>query len=228
MAIDVVYILGPPQDEYEELRYSFRSLQWVPHGGDVWIVGGPPPDWSKNLNHLPVEQREGPEWKRWNQRNNIYQATLCPDVADEFILMNDDFVFLTNTWPIPVVTQGPIPEFYGFRDRHPNGYHDAYTWLVEHGYPTTVFAEHRAMVMDKHVMRDVHEKVDVPHYPVPTMYGNIAGLEGEPGDDAIFRKGKIWEKGEWQVSTFEKDFPVEPYGQLIRFMLPDPSEYERS
>jgi hypothetical protein len=192
-------------------------------------VGGDPPDWSTGFNHLPVEQDLTYEMKRVNQRNNIYQATLCSDISDPFVLMNDDFIFLTHAWPLPIIQEGKITEHRKYRDNHPNGYRETGEWLAANGYPTLVYSEHRAMVMWKNIMAEAHLALNhIIDYPVPTAYGNMAGLESvaERGEDAIFRG--IWDKAEWQISTFEKDFQTEPYGQLIRYMHADPSPYERT
>lgn len=220
--MDVVYILGH-QDDYTELRYSLRSLAFLQHD-QVWIVGAPPPDWSKNLNHLPVEQKTGYLEKMWNQRNNIYQACRYGFISDDFVLMNDDFILLQSVGELPVIHHGEID--MPFMDTHPGGYQETWRWLKEQGVETPLhFAEHRPMVMNQHLMADFHDRArHIDQYPVPTLYGNLAALEGEQGEDALF--DGIWRKGEWQVATYEGTFD-EPYGDLIRYMFPDPSPYER-
>jgi hypothetical protein len=201
----------------------------------VWIVGAPPPDWAQNVLHLPVTQKAtidaGTPEKLWNQRNNIYQATKCPGISDPFVLMNDDFIFLTNVDPLPIIHGGPMSEHRTYRDYHDTGYKPTYDWLVDNGYPNPLyFSEHRAMLMDKTIMREAHEQVQhIRRYPVPTVYGNLAGLEGEWGEDAAHGLGRnrIWQADEVQVSTFDRDFRLEPYGQLLRYIHSDPSPYER-
>lgn len=225
-APDFVYILGE-QDDYTELRYSLRSLALIPHGR-VWIVGASPPGWVQNVGWIPVDQEPGYSSIWTNQRNNIYQACLSSAVSESFVLMNDDFIFLRAVWPLPVVDGGPLRSHAVWRD-HPTNYTRYYGWAIEHGITDPFyFAEHRAMLMDKELMCQVHEDLGHIHnYPVPTAYGNAANLVDEAGcvqgEDAT----SSWTEDEWQLATFEKTFHVKRYGERIRELHPTPCVYER-
>lgn len=84
--MDLVYIVKKSEVN-EDLRYSLRSVaKFVPHD-NVWIVGYKP-KWVVNVNYLPVEQK-GDKWK--NSVTNIIEACKCPDISEDFVLMNDDF-----------------------------------------------------------------------------------------------------------------------------------------
>lgn len=220
---DFVYILGH-QDDYTELRYSLRSLSLIPHG-QVWIVGAPPPDWVRNVGWIPVTQQPGYSNIWANQRNNIYAATQHPDITESFVLMNDDFIFLRAVWPLPVVDGGALRSHRVWRE-HPTNYTRYYEWATSHGISDPLYyAEHRPMLMDKTVMASVHESLaHIPAYPVPTAYGNAAGLSSVFGVDPVLRD--MWCDGEWQVSTYEATFHVERYGELIRKLHSTPCVYE--
>lgn len=84
--LDFVYIikLGEKGDE---LRYSLRSIEKYYPNHKIWIVGYKP-NWLRNINYLPVEQK-GNKWS--NSVNNIIQACKCEEISEDFILMNDDF-----------------------------------------------------------------------------------------------------------------------------------------
>lgn len=86
--MDIVYTLSKNYNS-EELRYSLRSLENLPHDR-VFVVGGCP-RWLKNVIHIPTEQA-GTKYK--NTTANI--KIVCNDdrVSANFIYMNDDFFIL--------------------------------------------------------------------------------------------------------------------------------------
>lgn len=96
--LDFVYIVK--EDEHnEDLRYSLRSIAKYYPENKVWIVGYKP-SWVKNVNYLHIEQA-GDKWK--NSINNILAACNCPDISENFILMNDDFFMIKPTVPIEMM-----------------------------------------------------------------------------------------------------------------------------
>ena len=86
--MDIVYTLS---NNYagEELRYSLRSLQNLPHG-KVFFVGGCP-KWAKGVIHIPTVQK-GTKYK--NTTGNLITACNDSRISANFILMNDDFFVL--------------------------------------------------------------------------------------------------------------------------------------
>lgn len=96
--LDFVYIVK--EDEHnEDLRYSLRSIAKYYPENKVWIVGYKP-SWVKNVSYLPVKQTED-KWK--NSITNILAACNCPDISDNFILMNDDFFMIKPLVPIEMI-----------------------------------------------------------------------------------------------------------------------------
>ena len=89
MAYDLVYILK--EDNHNpDLVMSLRSIEKFCTYRKVWVIGYKP-SWLKNVNYLPTEQT-GNKWK--NSCLNWKTACECPDISDNFILMNDDFIAL--------------------------------------------------------------------------------------------------------------------------------------
>lgn len=86
--MDIVYVLRNKYDG-EELKYSLRSLENIPHD-KVFFVGGCP-KWAKNIIHIPTEQT-GTKYK--NTSNSLKVACNDPRISSNFILMNDDFFIL--------------------------------------------------------------------------------------------------------------------------------------
>jgi len=88
---DIVYPIGKKcaWGNYEELRYSLRSLKYVSHG-TVWIVGVKP-DWCVNVKHIPFS--DSYVCKDANMISKILRVC-CDGVSDEFIRLSDDQLFL--------------------------------------------------------------------------------------------------------------------------------------
>ena len=87
-SMDVVYFLK--ECSYcEELNYSLRSLENLPHD-KVFIVGGCPRN-IQNVEHRFISQR-GNKYK--NTTNSLKHICKDKDLSEDFILMNDDFFIL--------------------------------------------------------------------------------------------------------------------------------------
>lgn len=98
--LDLVYIVK--EDEHnEDLRYSLRSIAKYYPESKVWIVGYKP-SWVMNVNYLPLIQNGEDKWQ--NSINNIIAACNCPNISDDFILMNDDFFMIKPIAPIEMVS----------------------------------------------------------------------------------------------------------------------------
>jgi len=87
---DVVYIVRPGENN-QQLRYSLRALSNLPHGR-VWIVGYRPAWVSEEVGYIPTQQAKPKHANTWG---NWRAAAQCDQIADEFILFNDDF-FITR------------------------------------------------------------------------------------------------------------------------------------
>lgn len=83
---DLVYILKA-QENNVDLKYSLRSICKFCTFRNIWFVGYKP-SWTKNVNFIQTYQNEG-KWK--NSMINYLAACNCPDISENFILMNDDF-----------------------------------------------------------------------------------------------------------------------------------------
>lgn len=117
--MDIVYTLRNNYDS-DELKYSLRSLQNIPHD-KVFFVGGCP-RWAKNIIHIPTEQT-GTKYK--NTTGNLITACNDQRISANFILMNDDFFILE---PIKSPTKelnlylGTVQSYIDkLKKRHPTG-----------------------------------------------------------------------------------------------------------
>lgn len=88
---DLVYILKQ-SDVNPDLKFSLRSVEKFCTFRNIWVVGYKP-FWVKNVNYLPTIQ-SGNKWV--NSMTNIVAACHCPEISDNFVLMNDDFFMLRS------------------------------------------------------------------------------------------------------------------------------------
>jgi hypothetical protein len=95
---DLVYIYKK-QFEDIELRTSLRSLKNLKIGiGNIWFIGYLPP-FVKNAKHIQVA--DSYIHKNQNAIKKILIACNNSEISEDFILMNDDFIFLKETKSIP-------------------------------------------------------------------------------------------------------------------------------
>ena len=83
---DLVYIVKE-SEKNSDLKYSLRSICKFCSFKNVWIIGYKP-RWVTNVKYLHTRQT-GNKWK--NSMVNYEAACNCPEISDNFILMNDDF-----------------------------------------------------------------------------------------------------------------------------------------
>jgi len=83
---DLVYIVKEGEIN-PDLRMSLRSVSKFCKYRKIWIIGYKP-SWVQNVEYIHTEQT-GNKWK--NSMVNYTTACTCPDISDNFILMNDDF-----------------------------------------------------------------------------------------------------------------------------------------
>ncbi|ANA86449.1 hypothetical protein BH762_gp070 [Gordonia phage OneUp] len=184
----LVYIVRP--GENEELRMSLRSLRNLPHD-EVWIVGDKPSWVSDEVNF--IQGNLGPT-SHDNVYNNIRLACAHPDVADEFVIMNDDF-FITEQMPT-------IPNWYrSTLDEHialPRVQRQRGWWLesltltrialLAHGIKVPLSYElHVPFAVNKAAMGETLTQFSYVNPGNPpqwrSLYGNMHQIPAEPHED---------------------------------------------
>lgn len=240
---DVGYILGH-QDQYEELRYSLRSLTHFPHDR-VWVAGAPPPDWCVNVGHIPYDgdADNGPPDRGWwaRRKTNMRLAILAlldsPEVSDEFLYMNDDFVLVAPPGPLPHLGSF-IESHRGRIDDKTGPYPDLYHWFVEHGVADPLHvSEHVPILVDQRLAAWMREVWHITGFSVSSLWGNLSGVplvRGGPSvkdGDWVLRhedeQRESWPEHWWSLSTVDRSFHEWPVGDRIRSLFPEKSPYER-
>lgn len=234
--VDIVYVVKEA-DTNEELRYSLRSLQNLPHG-QVWIVGHKP-QWVTGVEHLPTRQSAT---KYENSTANLLTACAHGDVSDSFVYMNDDFFILTRLEEVPVLHRGPVEKVLGHYagkgkqgSKYVRGMAETADVLKQWGHDDPISYElHLPMTISKQGMLDAVRRLGKERRTITalhkrTLYGNVAGLGGrQTADCKIFNGGQKLFPG-WQfVSTTDRTFTMGLIGRQLRKKFPNPSPYEAS
>jgi hypothetical protein len=225
-----------PGDDNEELRYALRSLRLLPHRR-VWIAGYLP-GWVRNVGHVHVRQ-QGTKYR--NSTANLVAACRNGDVAEDFVLWNDDFFLLGPVERVEPMHRGEVRDVHAY---YAARYRDSdymrgmrmtadILWRLGVKHPLS-YELHVPMPMTKSGFLEAHAKATVRGMPAPvalhkrTLYGNLAELGGERVEDV-----KVWDRqADWApgplpyVSTTESIFSTHPAGAHVRELHSEPGPYE--
>lgn len=230
---DIVYVVRSG-DENEELRYSLRSLQQVPHG-TVHIAGYAPSFLNGNLNRIPVAQHPN---KFRSAELNLLAAIESSDVSDPFWLFNDDFFLMKKMRSIPHLHRGDLQKVIDhYTERHSGDYLQgliaARDLLRSLGIedPLLCYEMHSPMLVHKQKMADAIElRGKQNRYMLRTVYGNLIRQKArESADVKVYRNAAADESyKQWpMLSTSDVLFRYSHAGRYIREQYPDRSSYER-
>lgn len=237
---DVLYIVKP-SDVNEELRYSLRSLQNIPHG-KVFIAGYKP-SWVENVIYIPNFQSPK-QIKYRNSGSNWRKANADERLSQEYILMNDDFFIMKPVEDILPFHQGSQDAFISrYLDIGSRAY-VAGAISTKHIYkmlgrvtnkPMLNYELHLPMVFDKTKRAELSEmakKYNPMGKPIHfrTLYGNFYNIGGEKIEDVKIlgngHKPHLMEESPF-LSTQDDSFGKSEVGEFIRSQFPEPSHYER-
>lgn len=190
---DVVYVVRPGETN-EALRYSLRSLINLPHRRIY--VAGYCPSWVTGV--IPIYRDQRNQSDQENSNANLLQATLDPDLSDDFIFMNDDFMVMEPLQALKPMHQGSLDARIRAYQAG-NRMHQAYSLittkraLVGLGWSSDgllSYELHMPMLLNKQkVWRIFDYWLNYRHYPLfamrpRTLYGNAYQLNGDLTSDA--------------------------------------------
>lgn len=225
MPPDVVYVVRPGEVN-PELRYSLRSLVNVAHG-TVWMAGHKPHWVAGSVRHIPVAPRTP---KAESSNANLRAACAHPDVAEDFLLFNDDFFIVEPIGSVPMLHSGPLADHVksmggGYRRAAEGtrrllaawGHHDPLSYEL-----------HVPMPLVKPAMAELLEWAKGTwclHHR--TAYGNVIGVGGCQVDDVkVYKRQDVLFPSGPFVSTHDRSWTGR-VGAWLRDRFPDPSPYER-
>lgn len=232
---DIVYPLKK-KSQYEELRYSLRSLKNIPHGR-VFIAGEELPKWAKNITHIYVRRFDG-ESGYMNADRNWLEACMNNELSEEFIAMNDDMFFMKPIPELPYYHDGELAGYIKYReslgDTHENyliGMKQTLQLLREHGVEKPLgYTLHIPMRMKKSYRLALHGEFAREYNSgqlllTKTLYGNLFHCFGTQRVDVKFINDNF-DPDETFLSTNDPAFKYEKLGHFIRSKFPEKSEYE--
>ncbi|MFI0827297.1 hypothetical protein ACH4Q7_22895 [Streptomyces roseolus] len=215
----------------EQLRYALRS--WAAHlpHGQVWVVGHRP-SWLDGVRHIRTDQT-GTKYR--NTTVAVRAACEHPEVAERFLLCNDDFFVMHPQQSMPVLHRGPMRQveaYYATRrsGAYLRGMRETRELLAELGHPEPLSYElHVPMPVDKTGMLaalDAGRHLDVVHKR--SLYGNLAALGGTEIRDVkiLHRAPRDFGVDSPFLSTMPDSFTAGEVGRFVRRAFPQPCRYE--
>lgn len=236
--LDVVYPLKK-KSQYEELRYSLRSLKNIQHG-KVIIAGAELPSWlsPNEVIWVPVQQVEG-ESKFENAERNWLEACKFNGLSDDFIAMNDDFYFMKPVKRLRYYHDGDLSEYIKYReelkdtsDNYMTAMQQTLKLLQEHGIKKPKgYTLHIPMVMNRHLRIKLHKMFEheLSHGQfllMKTLYANIFDMGGKKHVDVKYHNDN-YDADATFLSTNDAVFKHEEMGEFIRSTFSEKSQYEK-
>lgn len=223
---DVVYPLRRGNHN-DELRYSLRSLENLPHG-EV-ICSGYIPNWLTGVTAIGRDP-QGSNWAR--SRDNVLAA--LEYASDPFYLFNDDFYVMAPIDEVPIYHAGRLVEVLERykKSRHFGAYwrgmQSTYFLLKEWGYSDPLGYELHVplLVYHKPFLTALNMGQGIEALAWRTLYANVAQLGGEEAEDC-----KVIALGDEDLSQYpflssNDNLTYHPIGKYLETMFSRGSVYE--
>lgn len=233
MYIDIVYFVREGDDN-EELRYSLRTLNNIPHR-KVHMVGYKP-NWVVNVNHIEVTQDRG--GKNLNTTYNMEVAANNYDVTENFILMNDDFFIMKRLSELPRLNRGWVTEvekrYKQFDSQYYRGMVDTREYMEKLGLENPISYElHIPMLFNKSNILNMLTQYYRDEPPVAilhkrSLYGNMFNYGGKTVEDVkVYNIDGTFDKDSTFLSTDDSIWDDSLVGKFIRSKFPNKCKYEK-
>lgn len=226
--MDYAYICRSGSNE--ELRYSIRSLVKNTTKPNI-VIFGQTPSWYVGDKELIKEK--GTKYGR--ARNNLAAITKSELIAEDFILMNDDFFVMQRT-PVPPVWHGGylVDKIHERKKKDPDAPY--VSQLIE------TYKSLRTLGIDNPIDYELHTPMQMTKsglasalkYPGlwRSLYGNMNSIGGEFHEDVkVYPQGfsiasHDWTKKSRYLSTMDAAFDQE-VGHMIRTKFNKKTKYEK-
>lgn len=218
----------PDLHEGEELRFALRSIDKYLTGFTNLIIIGQPPEW---YNGIYMKVQDYPDRKQFTIYNKLLLATNREDVADNFILWNDDHFLLRHidVTDIKYWYEGMLADTnsktYGVR------YYQAIQNTLRIIPNTFNFDIHVPIIFNKAKFRAMFSN-KTTEICIKSYYCTVSGVNGEPMTDLkinqLFSEDAIREllKGRIFFSTGSNGIRI-PMMKVFNELYPDKSQWEK-
>lgn len=231
--LDIVYCIKD-QPENEELRYSLRSLENLPHQ-KVWIYGGCP-EWlnKRTIKQVSIEQNRH---NKWNNTALLLQE-ICKNenITEDFIWFNDDFFVLQPQKTLEYYKDRNLLSraydftklgWWQFNGAYPSRLKRASRELKIRNYDNSNFELHLPIIFNREKLLKIYSEF-AGLGAKRSLYCNYYGIEGIQREDIkiydmIKKPDKKWD----YVSTTDSSFKEGEVGKYIRKKFKKPSKYEK-
>lgn len=213
---DVVYVVRPGEWN-EELRYSLRSLENLPH--DRVIVVGSAPDWCK-VDRIPTSPT-GDKYQRAS--GNLIAACQDDVISDPFYFFNDDMYVMLPIEEVPVLHNGSLENLLKKRAKAKATLELLQSYGIKD--PVAYDGLHVPMPIHKALLLEAWDKgKHLKVCYIRSLYGNLASIGGVSYDNA-----KCHQDYEYRMflSTSDNGFANGEVGSYIRGCFPEKSPYEQ-
>jgi hypothetical protein len=234
--MDLLYILGTGSVwENNEIRYSLRSVEKnVLDLGKVFVVGECP-DWLTNIEHISCPDAYNIKWR--NGYTKILKGCECPDLSEDFLLMNDDFFILKpiRACDYPYYVVGEIKSQSSFFKA------DFLTSPVAtkkslpfSGHSVLNYAVHRPMRINKKEYLEMpRADLKMRGFSPRTFYGNYYNKPAKMVKDinlTPLSSEKVFDeavKERREIGIFSATAKSKVFREWIHKKFPNPSKYEK-
>jgi hypothetical protein len=175
---DIVYIFRHGKNNDVGLKFSLRSLNNFPHN-KVWIIGDRP-YWLDTTKVNYIKCDDIGKSKTLNAWHKITVACNIPEISEDFVLFNDDFIVLSAVEDIPYYNRAY--DYKNFKDT--SSYFKARhrtMLLFESGMD---FELHFPIVYNKEKFLALHDVYNIGNvYLHRSLYCNHYKIEGVRASD---------------------------------------------
>ena len=170
--IDIIYPNVSEFAQWEELKYSIRSLEknLVDVKFRLWIVGDKPSWINDQVRHIPVEYTEATP--RIDILNKHLAVINHPDINEEYVWMNDDIYLVNKVMYADLCLTVAIDDMQSKRSM----YNEQTVWgrdnlrtlnlLQQEGLSTHNYAAHIPHLFEKSKVKSLIEKYNMLEDPI--------------------------------------------------------------
>lgn len=166
----------------QELEYSIKSVRKHLSDAEIFVIGDDPELFDVTVVK-PVER----EWSHYSPYSNVISKLLdACELAEEFVMMNDDFFIMDDFKTIPSFNKGTLLEHLNLRryDTYTRAMRNTRNILRDKAYEELNFEMHTPMVFNSKRLKQAIEEL-IPRLKssqsilIRSYYGNRFMIESE-------------------------------------------------